>query len=216
MGQITLVRHGQANSAADNEEDYDRLSDLGARQSSILGDYLRAHEASFDVVLRGTLNRHEGTALAMGDLGAAPDIDPRLDEMDYMTLGRVLEEDHGVPRPGPGGFAEHFVKVLTAWKEAQIMGRESYDSFETRVSGVLEAATQPGRRVLCVTSGGVIAMMLRHLLRLDIPAMSRVCVGIYNTSVHRIEVTPHGSMLWGFNDIAHLADPKLAELRTHY
>lgn len=216
MGQITLVRHGQANSAARTEEEYDRLSDLGAHQSRVLGNYLRAHEAPFDVVLRGTLNRHEGTAAAMGDMGVAAEIEPRLDEMDYMTLGRALEEDHGVPRPEPDGFAEHFVKVLTAWKEAQIMGRETYESFETRVSGVLEAATQPGRRVLCVTSGGVIAMMMRHLLRLDIPAMSRVCVGIYNTSVHRIEVTPHGSMLWGFNDIAHLADPALEGLRTHY
>ena len=38
MGEIILVRHGQANSAANDEEGYDRLSDLGHQQAKWLGD----------------------------------------------------------------------------------------------------------------------------------------------------------------------------------
>lgn len=214
MGQITLVRHGQANSGAQTEEDYDRLSDLGAEQARALGDHLRAAGESYDVVLRGTLQRHDMTAHHMGALGAEVQVDARLNELDYLTLGRALEEDHGVPQPGPEEFLDHFVQVMTAWKQATIRGQETYDSFETRVAGVLEAASQPGRRVLCVTSGGVIAMMIRHLLRLDIPAMARVAVPIYNTSVHQIAVAPKGALLTGFNAIPHLQGHK--RLQTFY
>lgn len=214
MGQITLVRHGQANSGAQTEDDYDRLSDLGAEQARVLGDHLRASGATFDVVLRGTLRRHDATAHHMGALGAEVEIDDRLNELDYLTLGRVLEEECGVPQPGPDEFLDHFIEVMTAWKQATIRGQETYDSFETRVAGVLEAASRPGCRVLCVTSGGVIAMMIRHLLRLDIPAMARVAVPIYNTSVHNIAVSPKGALLTGFNAIPHLHGQQ--RLQTFY
>jgi len=43
MGEIILVRHGQANSAADNEDDYDKLSDLGHQQAKWLGEWMRTH-----------------------------------------------------------------------------------------------------------------------------------------------------------------------------
>lgn len=216
MGQIILIRHGQANSGARTEEEYDQLSDLGARQAKVLGDYLRAHEQPFDTVLQGSLNRHEATSDNMGNVGQDPIIDPRLNEMDYLTLGKALENAHGVKQPGPAAFLDHFVKVMQAWQDAQIRGQETYDSFETRVCSVLEQATQPGRRVLCVTSGGVIAMMIRHMLGLDIPAMARIALPIYNSSIHRIDVTERGAVLSGYNAIPHLADPAHVDLRTYY
>ena len=37
MGEVVLVRHGQANSGATDEESYDRLSDLGHQQARWLG-----------------------------------------------------------------------------------------------------------------------------------------------------------------------------------
>lgn len=216
MGQVILIRHGQANRAGTTEEEYDRLSDLGAEQSRLLGDALRAQGIKPDRMLRGSLRRHVATADNIGDLGVAIEEDPRLNEMDYLTLGRALEDDHGVPQPGPENFIEHFVQVMHAWKDAQIHGQESFDSFETRVAGVLKDAQKQGQTVVCVTSGGVIAMMIRHLLRLDIPAMARVATPIWNTSVHRIDVAPHGAMLSAFNQMPHLELPEHARLRTHY
>ena len=41
MSNITLIRHGQANTGARDEISYDRLSDLGHRQASWLGTPLR-------------------------------------------------------------------------------------------------------------------------------------------------------------------------------
>ena len=98
------MRHGQANSTATNEADYDRLSDLGHQQAAWLGDHLRAHEAPFDLVLTGTLRRQQQTAQAMGNMGADPQIDARLNEMDYFTLGKALESHQGVPMPAPDEF----------------------------------------------------------------------------------------------------------------
>ena len=58
MGQLYLVRHGQASLGAD---DYDQLSALGAKQSQRLGEHWRAQGLQFDAVITGTLKRHAQT-----------------------------------------------------------------------------------------------------------------------------------------------------------
>ncbi len=214
MGEIVLVRHGQANSDAQDEASYDRLSDLGRQQAAWLGGWFEAQGERFDSVLAGSLVRHRQTAAAMGRAEAATD--PRLNEMDYFNLGRALEEANGVPMPGPDEFAAHVPQVMEAWHRAEIQGDESFAAFEARVTGVLAEATQPGRRVLCVTSGGVIGMMIRHLLGLDPTRLAHVLLPILNTSIHRILVTPHGPILAGYNAVPHLDTADRAHARTHY
>ena len=214
MGTITLVRHGQANSHATDEESYDRLSELGHQQAAWLGEWLRAQGEAFDLVLSGSLTRHQQTAAAMG--WPDPQIDPRLNEMDYFNLGQAMHDVHGVPMPKADGFAEHVPQVMEAWHRAEIQGVETFASFEARVSGVLSEAAQPGRHVLCVTSGGVIGMILRHLLDLDPRRMAQVLLPIRNTSVHRVHVIAAGPILAGFNATPHLDLPERAHARTHY
>ena len=92
MGDIILVRHGQANSAATTEEDYDRLSELGVTQAEWLGEWLRAHDYSFDHVVSGTLHRHRQTVAGMG---YEADEDTRLNEIDYYTLSHALNRATG-------------------------------------------------------------------------------------------------------------------------
>ena len=214
MGEIILVRHGQANSGATDEESYDRLSDLGHQQARWLGDYLRDREGPFDKVIAGSLRRHRETAAGIGY--DDPTIDPRLNEMDYFNLGQALEDVHGVPFPGPDEFAAHVPQVMEAWHAAEIKGVETFASFEDRVTSVLQEAAQPGARVLCVTSGGVIGMIMRHLLDLDPRRMAHVLLPIMNTSVHRVHVIPQGTILAGFKAIPHLDDPDRVHARTHY
>lgn len=214
MGTITLVRHGQANSAAKDETAYDQLSPLGHQQGAWLGEWLDGQAQQFDQVLSGSLNRHIQTAGAMGF--ASPMIDARLNEMDYFNLGQALEDTHGVPMPDGDGFAEHMPQVMEAWHRAEIQGNESFASFENRVCGVLNEAAQPGRNILCVTSGGVIGMMIRHLLDLDPRRMSHVLLPIFNSSLHRIHVTPFGTFLAGFNAIPHLERDDRRHAQTHY
>jgi broad specificity phosphatase PhoE len=213
MGEIVLVRHGQANSAATTEEDYDRLSDLGHRQGVWLGDWMRAHEGEFDHILSGTLTRHRQTAAAMK---VDAEEDPRLNEIDYYRLSQNMLDRLGVPLPGPDDFADHMPRVFAAWQKAEIEGAETFETFQSRVKELLEEAATPGRRILCVTSGGVIGMVLRHLLELDLVKTSRIMLPIYNTSIHRLTVRPEGPFLAGYNAVPHLDAPDRAFARTYY
>ncbi|MDG4649423.1 histidine phosphatase family protein [Roseibacterium sp. SDUM158017] len=217
MGELVLIRHGQANSAANDEAGYDRLSDLGRQQARWLGDWLRAHEDPFDRVLLGSLRRHRETAEEMGDMGAEREVDARLNELDYFNLTRAHAARNGSVEPRtPEDFVKHIRDVMEAWFRAEIQGDESYASFEGRVAEILTIAARPGRRVLCVTSGGVIGMMVRHLLDLDPGRMAHLLVPIRNSSIHRVTVLPQGKILSGFNATPHLDAPDRLHARTEY
>ena len=213
MGEIVLVRHGQANSAATNEADYDRLSDLGRQQARWLGGWMESHGWGFDHVLSGTLNRQRDTAIEMGQV---PDQDARLNELDYYNLSNAAQETLGLPFPGPEEFVNHMPRVMEAWRQAEIQGNEPYQGFTTRVSEMMTEAATPGRRVLCVTSGGVIAMILHQLLDLDLRHFGNLTMPIYNTSVHRLTVLEDRTILAGFNATPHLEMPDRAHARTYY
>lgn len=217
MGELTLVRHGQANSIAQDEAGYDRLSELGWQQSRWLGDYLRSRPA-FDRVLCGALRRHRQTLEAMGDgFGPPAEIDPRLNEMDYFNLGAALTRMRGTEMPeDPEDHARHMAEVMEAWHEAEIRGQESFAAFEARVVAVLSEAAAPGRHVLCITSGGVIGMIIRHLLDLSPKSFAHVLLPILNASIHRVEVTPFGNFLSGYNATPHLDTPERRHARTPY
>lgn len=213
MGEIVLVRHGQANTGATTEEEYDRLSALGHRQAGWLGEWFRTHEPAFDLVLSGTMRRHLETGEAMG---YAPERqDARLNEIDYFALARDMEITHGVPQPkAEQDFARHVVQTFHAWHEAEIAGAEPFEAFETRIREVMDEAAAPGRRVLCLTSGGVISMALRIALGLDTERLAHVLLPIHNSSVHRFRVLETGIFLASFNAIPHLDPPERKEYRT--
>lgn len=213
MGEIILVRHGQANSAADNEADYDRLSDLGRQQARWLGAWMSDHGWRFDHVLSGTLNRQRDTA---SEMGYAPDQDARLNELDYYNLSSLAKTKLGLALPGPDEFVNHMPRIMEAWRQAEIQGDESYVSFTTRIGEIVAEAAEPGRRVLCVTSGGVIAMVLHQLLELDLKHFGNLTFPIFNTSVHRLTVMADRTILAGFNATPHLELPDRAHARTYY
>lgn len=214
MGTITFIRHGQANSSATDEESYDQLSDLGRDQARWLGEWFRMQGEVFDHIRCGTLRRHVQTAEAMGI--SADQADPRLNEMDYFNLSEALEKTAGISRPTGDGFAHHIPVLLEAWHRAEISGQESFAAFEARVAGLLDDVSAPGRNVLCVTSGGVIGMIMRILLELSPRRMAHVLLPIHNTAITRVHVTPVGEILAGFNAIPHLAQAERAHARTHF
>ena len=58
MAELWLVRHAQASFGTD---DYDRLSELGHRQSRWLGQWFADRDIVFDRVVTGSLRRHRET-----------------------------------------------------------------------------------------------------------------------------------------------------------
>ena len=104
MSHITLIRHGQANSAATDEASYDRLSPLGHQQAAWLGDHLRESQTHHTRLYTGTLRRHIETADGMAT-GLKPIRDARLNELEYFTLATLMQQQLGVPLPtGQGEF----------------------------------------------------------------------------------------------------------------
>ncbi len=216
MSHITLIRHGQANTGARDEASYDKLSALGHQQAAWLGDHLRASNAFHPRVFCGTLTRHIETAGSMG-FGAGIVQDARLNELEYFTLASLLEAQHGLIIPTEReGFIDHLPQVFTAWRDGIIKDPpESFAQFEDRVLGALNDISQGDGPALVVTSGGLIAMAMRQMMDLDIPAMARVALAIMNTSMHRLH--PIGAQLTPvlFNAVPHLDHPDRHYAQTH-
>lgn len=216
MSHITLIRHGQANSQAQDEVSYDQLSALGRQQSAWLGAHLKSVRQEHARLYTGTLNRHVQTAQAM-QMGINPIADPRLNELEYMTLARAMEREHGIPFPtDQAAFVDHLPRLFAAWQNEEIEGApESFKHFETRISEVLLEIADGDGPALVVTSGGLISSAMRQFLRLDIAGMAQLALAIYNTSQHRL--FPIGGALSPtlFNAIPHLEDPSRHFAHTH-
>ncbi|MEO9781084.1 MAG: histidine phosphatase family protein [Sedimentitalea sp.] len=216
MSHITLIRHGQANTGARDELEYDRLSELGHQQAAWLGDHLRIAGSHHPRVYCGTLTRHIETAsgMAVGDAVQ----DERLNELQYFTLSQLLDEQHGIPIPQEReGFIAHLPKVFDAWRNDELEGApESFEAFETRVNDALqEIATESGP-ALVVTSGGLIAIAMRRFMDLNMSATARVALAIMNTSMHRLfPIGEHLSPVL-FNAVPHLDTPERQFAQTHF
>lgn len=211
MSDITLIRHGQAQTGAQTEAGYDSLSDLGRQQARWLGEYFDEAGVRFDRVYTGALTRHIQTEEEMAGAKALANgceiiVDERLNEMEYFDLSNRMHEQFGITPPdGREGFIEHMPLVFSAWRDGQIKGAsETFQNFESRVEESLaDIAAGPGR-ALVVTSGGLIAMAVRVSMGLDMGAFARLTTTIKNTSVHQLHPIGTRLTLTQFNAVPHL------------
>ncbi|WP_323790047.1 histidine phosphatase family protein [Thalassovita sp.] len=218
MSTITLVRHGQANTSAQDEHSYDNLSDLGHQQARWLGEHLTQTGEHFERVYCGTLRRHLQTANGMQAEARAPiQQDPRLNEMEFFTLANLLRDQQGVAMPDSReGFVTYMPLLLAKWEAGEIENPpETFATFEFRVAEVLAEINDGRGPALVVTSGGLIGMAFRQAMGMDIHAFSRTCIAIMNTSVHRLHRLGDDLSMTQFNAIPHLdrADRQFAQ--TH-
>ncbi len=218
MVELTLVRHGQAKTGAQDEESYDNLSALGRDQATWLGAHFRDTGRSFDHVIAGTLNRQRDTAQIVADhLGITISQDKRLNELDYFGLAQSLKDTHAIDIPfDRESFVSHVPQVLTAWDAGKMHSHlESFDSFETRIKDMIDHAETLGGKVLLVTSGGVIGMAMRVLLGLRVDTYANVLLQIHNTSIHRYVKLGDTLALDTYNAIPHLESRARAHARTY-
>jgi broad specificity phosphatase PhoE len=216
MSQITFIRHGQANSHAATEEEYDRLSPLGHQQAEWLGDHLRATRDHHTRLYSGTLRRHLETASGM-KTGLELVTDPRLNELEYFTMAKALEAEHGLSAPeDPTEFARHFPVLLTYWVEDRLEGvPERFSAFEARISDAIADIENGSGPALVVTSGGLISNVMKQHLRLDVHGMAQMGLAIMNSSMHRLHrIAGHWSPVL-FNAVPHLDTPDRHHAKTH-
>lgn len=218
MSQITLVRHGQANTQARDEDSYDQLSDLGQQQARWLGTHWREAGVRFDRVYTGTLRRHKETCE-----GIAPDCplpaqeDARVDEMTYFAMAQLLEQQHGIKVPQVREeFIAHIGVLMAYWEAGRIEGVvESFQAFEARITSALRDIQALGGHTLIVTSGGLISMALRTVLRLDTATFANMCLAVENSSVHELRDVNGTLIMTRFNAVTHLEQHDRAQFRTH-
>ncbi len=220
MGEIILLRHGQASIRA---EDYDNLSETGVRQAGVLGAALAARGVRADAIWCGTLRRHRQTAEAcLGAMGLPPrwQEDAGWDEYDHRDLLRAYDPryadrdamlaDLSASEDPMRAFQRLYAGVLDRWVEGALDADYpvTWAAFCARVEGALgrarDAVGRDGRAIV-FTSGGPIAAACRSLLQIpDKPAM-RLAWEIANASITTVVAGARRTRLKSLNEHGHFA-----------
>ena len=211
MTELVLVRHAQASFGAD---DYDRLSELGWRQSRWLGEYFAERGATFDRVLRGSLRRHAETlaGIAQG-LGRELDAgeDPRLNEYDSHAL--LHAHLSGKSMPIGEDRREHFRvlrEAMYAWTEGSLAGHphEPFAEFRARVLGALaDLRAGDAQRIRVVSSGGPISTILAEVLGMPLRGVVDLNLQTRNTGISELQAGRRRIQCVSFNNVPHLDRP---------
>lgn len=221
MGNLYLVRHGQASFGA---ADYDKLSELGHRQSVRLGEYFAAKGLLFDAVLTGTLKRHAETwaGIAQGaGLDLQPELWPGLNEFDSAAVIAAIHPDPLSATDTPEMYKYHFRLLrdgLTQWMNGVVSpkGMPSYTEFVQGVTGALDhVRKQHTGNVLIVSSGGPISTAIGHILGTVPEKTIELNMQIRNSAVTEFLFTPKRHLLLTFNSLAHLDGAEYAPWITY-
>lgn len=212
MAELYLVRHGQASFGA---EDYDHLSAVGEQQGVWLGEYLAKREITFDRVICGTMRRHEQTLQAisrgLGVQATHREQHAGLDEYDFDALFGALGEEYrelkASSRGSKSAFYKALKKVLRLWSEDKIDGPlpETWQQFQQRVDAAKrDIQGGEGKRVLVVSSGGVMAVMAQQILQAPAETAIALNMQIRNSSFCHYFFNAEAIHLAGFNGTPHL------------
>ena len=214
MAEIILIRHGQASFGADN---YDQLSDLGYQQACWLGGHWAELGKTVDRVVMGTMARHRQTAEGvLSGLRAECELETHAGLNEYDFQGRL--------KPGKADFPElwsdtgharrdyyHNMKsALGRWTNGDIAsdGRDTWLSFCDRIrSGFQFACDHPGKRILVVSSGGPISVILADILGLDQRRTVDLTLQIKNSSTSSLLYNRVSYTVDSVNDVSHLLTP---------
>ena len=223
MPYLYLVRHGQPDFAGN----YDSITELGARQSTWLGEHFAARDLRFARVLAGTLQRQVSTCeRVMHALDGPHDFtqDARFNEYDHLSLLQFFEGDRLQAIRASGDRREYFAAIRSAmqkWSrhDDPVAGGETWAGFGDRIrAGVAAACAGLGRddNVLIVTSGGVIGRYTSEVLDAGADAAIQLNLQTRNTGVTEVIRPGSGNArLVSFNAIPHLERSDRADAITH-
>lgn len=227
MRELLLIRHGQASFGA---EDYDQLSPLGEKQSSLLGAWLAECAPVPDLVAIGPRVRHRDTAahcLRAAGVSLPSLLLPGLDEVDHLELLARLRPDLAAPGALRAAMKQHddphrafqrlFVQALERWTRGahDAEYRCSWADFRANALAALQSlAAHPARTIWAFTSGGPIAVITSALLDTPPSQAFNLSWPLVNTGVTRIRLGSHASTLVTYNAWPHLERAGEASLVT--
>lgn len=239
MSLLTVVRHGQASFLSDN---YDKLSEIGERQSRELGAWWARQGVRFDRVYTGPAERHRRTAeLAAEEAREAgiPFPEPvtvaDLDEFPAEEIGREFVPVLAARNPEVLGWL-HDVRnghdydtrrraadrllyaVATRWASGEFTSPRirTWQDFCAGVEAVVRdvtASAPKSSHVVLFTSGGPTAVAARVALGLSDQATIELLWSPRNASFAEFRFTTGRFSLSSFNATPHLNDPELLTYR---
>ena len=215
MAEMLVIRHGQASFGQDN---YDVLSDLGHRQSEALGKLLADLNWVPDRLVTGTLVRQKDTLSSMG-FEQAPEEHAGFNEYDFSDL-LAARFQGDVPDLVKGDRKTHFRalrETVFEWQDAAFDGAsETYAEFAERVEAARQFATDTkAKRVLVISSGGVIGQLTATALGAPIRQMMQLNLQVKNTAMTRFMFSGSAFSLHEFNATPHFMQPAGADLLSY-
>ncbi|RNF33953.1 histidine phosphatase family protein [Paracoccus methylarcula] len=215
MAELLVIRHGQASFGADN---YDQLSELGHRQSRVVGEMLREIGWIPDRLITGTLVRQRETLASMG-FGDAAEEHAGFNEYDLDDLFRArfggAVPDH--VKADRKSYFRNLRETVLEWQAGGCGGaKESWQDFATRVEAARRFAVRTdAKRVLVVSSGGVIGRMTAKALDAPDAQMMHLNLQIRNSSMTRFIFSERAFYLQEFNAVPHLMSPEGQMMLTY-
>lgn len=215
LAELLVIRHGQASFGQDN---YDVLSDLGHQQSEAVGALLREMDWVPDRLITGTLRRQKDTLSSMG-FRDAPEEHAGFNEYDFADLLQARFKGN-VPDLVKGDRKTHFRalrETVFEWQDAAFDGAsETFAEFTNRVEVARSfACDTQAKRVLVISSGGVIGQLSRAALGADKRHMMELNLQIKNTAMTRFMFKGARCSLHEFNATPHFMTPAGADLLSY-
>ena len=220
MANLLIVRHGQASFGAEN---YDQLSPLGQRQADLTGEFLRQVGMRFSAAYSGDLSRQRETGQRVLDqLEQAPEliIDSRFnevqtDEQIEVMMPLLVERDArfadlvAAMDTDTKSFQKIIETVFNYWvsPECDVSGIQSWKDYHGGVVSAFEdamASAASGTDTAIFTSGGTIATIVGHVLKLTSDRVYEFYEPVFNCSITRIIFNSRKCSLSTFNDVGHL------------
>ncbi|MEM7051305.1 MAG: histidine phosphatase family protein [Acidobacteriota bacterium] len=235
MSRLLLIRHGQASA---NSDDYDHLSDLGARQGQALGEAWIEQGFEPSAVYAGPLRRQRQTERAVAEVFARrgrpwPEVQelPALSEHQAMEVVReaapqVAQHDAEIaawhdelerhPERRIELYFRIFRKLTRRWVRGELAEApphlESWTEFRRRVATVLTdlgANHQPDEKVVAFTSAGAVAAAAGHVLELHDEKVLELSWMVPNISSTELHFAPYGLVLRNLNLLPHTLEEPL-------
>lgn len=220
MANLLIVRHGQASFGAEN---YDQLSPLGQRQADLTGEFLRKMDTRFSAAYSGDLSRQRETGQrVLAQLEQAPDliIDPRFNEVQTdkqieVMMPLLIQRDArfadlvAAMDTDTKSFQKIIETVFNYWvsPECDVSGIQSWKDYHGGVVSAFEgamASAVSGSDTAIFTSGGTIATIVGHVLKLTSDRVYEFYEPVFNCSITRIIFNSRKCSLSTFNDVGHL------------
>ena len=223
MGQIYLVRHGQASFGSTN---YDQLSDLGLEQARMLGEWFANSHQKFHRVVTGSLKRHRQTADAC--MGMLPKVhridtdwetDPGFDEYNHHEVlvrhRPEFDDPEEVKRflasspKAKYAFQDIFQASMSRWMSGQCDGDyvEPWPVFQKRCVGALQRlveSAEKSQNIIVFTSGGTISAICQQILGLSDRQTAEMNWTLVNCAMTKLFYQPGRVTLSYLNNYAHL------------